>query len=151
MENNINSETDYLFNRSYDEELTDEQDEALMDRAHQQVIDFGWDKTFESWKNYLISNCLTPESVINFAHLFWCYGGYEYVIPDPYSFLGYMYYRIDMNPTKYDDLDILDGIAITILPKAGYDIADLMKNPYYTPLEDEKIIAEVEKLKAKKQ
>ena len=52
-----------------------------------------------------------------------------------------------MNPGKYDDLDILDGLAITILPKAGFSNADLMKNPYYSPLEDERLIAEVEKYK----
>ena len=40
---NIDDETMYLFNRPYDEELTDEQDEALLDRAQQQIIDYGWD------------------------------------------------------------------------------------------------------------
>ena len=59
-----------------------------------------------------------------------------------------MYYRIDMNPSKYDDLDILDGLAITILPKAGFSEADLMKHPNYSPLMDEKLIAEVEKFKS---
>ena len=144
---NIDDETMYLFNRHYDEELTDEQDEALLDRAQQQIIDYGWDKTFDSWKQYLLSKCVTPEEVINFAHLFWSYGGYESVIPDPYNFLAYMYYRIDMNVEKYDDMDILDGIAITILPKAGYDNADLMKNPLYSPQLDERLISEVEKFK----
>ena len=149
--NNIDNETLYLFNRLYDVDLSDEEDEALLDRAHQQVIDYGWDKTFESWKQYLFTKCLTPESVINFAHLFWCYDGCEYVIPDPYNFLGYMYYRIDMNTTKYDEMDILDGIATTILPMAGYGKADLMNDPYYSPLDDEQIIAEVEKFKSSKE
>ena len=58
-----------------------------------------------------------------------------------------MYYRIDMNVEKYDDMDILDGIAITILPKAGYDNADLMKNPLYSPQLDERLISEVENFK----
>jgi len=147
MENKIIMETEYLYNRSYDDELTDEEDEALYDRAQQQILDYGWDKTFESWKEYLFTKCISPESVVNFANLFWCYCAGEYVIADPYSFLGYMYYRIDMNPSKYDDLDILDGLAITILPKAGFSNADLMKNPYYSPLEDERLIAEVEKFK----
>lgn len=149
--NNIDNETQYLFNRLYDVDLPEEDDEALLERAHQQVIDYGWEKTFNSWKQYLFTKCLSPESVINFAHLFWCYDGCEYVIPDPYNFLGYMYYRINMNPTQYDVLDILDGIAITILPKAGYSDADLMKNPYYSPLSDEKIIAEVSKFKNAKE
>lgn len=145
--NNIDNETIYLFNRLYDVNLPDDEDEALLKRAQQQVIDYGWDNTFESWKQYLFTKCITPDEVINFAHLFWCYDGCEYIIPNPHSFLAYMYYRIDMNPTKYDDLDILDGIAITILPKAGYTEADLISNPYYSPLDDKKIIEEVEKLK----
>lgn len=58
-----------------------------------------------------------------------------------------MYYRIDMNVQKYDDMDILDGIAITILPKAGFDNADLMKNPLYSPLLDDRMKSEVEKFK----
>jgi hypothetical protein len=148
MEKSISEITEYLFNRDYDEELTDEEDEALWDVAKQQIKDFGWENTFESWKEYLFSKCITPESVVNFANLFWCYCLGEYVIADPYNFLGYMYYRIDMNPSKYDDLDILDGLAITILPKAGFSEADLMKHPNYSPLMDEKLIAEVEKFKS---
>ena len=154
MGNNINTETEYLFNRSYENdlsELTDEQDEALLDRAHQQIIDFGWDKTFESWKQFLFTRCITPESVINFANLFWCHGGCEYIIPDPYNFLGYMYYRIGMDIAKYDEGDILDSIATTILPKAGFDDADLFKNPYYMPVNDKRLLAEVEKFKSKEE
>ena len=143
----IFQETEYLFNRAYEEELTEEQEEALYDRAHQQIIDYGWDKTFESWKAYLFKNCTTPESVINFANLFWCYCCCDYIIQDPYHFLGYMYYRIDMNTSKYDDMSILDSIATNILPKAGYSCADLMKHPLYTPEMDERLLAEVEKFK----
>ena len=147
MKNKINTETEYLFNRSYENDLnnlTEEQNEALLDRAHQQIIDFGWDNTIESWKQFLFTQCITPEAVINFANLFWCYGGCDYIIPEPYNFLGYMYYRIDMNITQNDDMDILDSIAVTILPKAGYDNADLVKNPYYMPETDERLKKEVE-------
>ena len=50
MEKSISEITEYLYNRDYDEELTDEEDEALWDVAKQQIKDFGWEKTFESWK-----------------------------------------------------------------------------------------------------
>ena len=147
MEKSISEITEYLYNRDYDEELTDEEDEALWDVAKQQIKDFGWEKTFESWKEYLFSKCITPESVVNFANLFWCYCCCDYIIQDPYHFLCYMYYRIDMNTSKYDDMSILDSIATNILPKAGYSCADLMKHPLYTPEMDERLLAEVEKFK----
>ena len=145
--NDIDNETRYLFDQSFDAASTEDEDEELMSRAKQQILDFGWIETFESWKRFLTQQCITPESVINFANLFWFYGGYEYVIPDPYHFLGYMYYRIDMNTSKYDDMSILDSIATNILPKAGYSCADLMKHPLYTPEMDERLLAEVEKFK----
>ena len=112
MEKSISEITEYLFNRDYDEELTDEEDEALWDVAKQQIKDFGWENTFESWKEYLFSKCITPESVVNFANLFWCYCLGEYVIADPYNFLGYMYYRIDMNP----NMMILIFLTVLQLP-----------------------------------
>jgi len=145
--NDIDTETMYLFDRPFDVDSTEEQDEELMSRANQQIVDFGWIETFESWKRFLTQRCISPESVINFANHFWFYDGCEYVIPDPYGFLAYMYYRIDMNTSKYDDMSILDSIATNILPKAGYSCADLMKHPLYTPEMDERLLAEVEKFR----
>ena len=44
-------------------------------------------------------------------------------------------------------MDILDSLATTILPKAGYAEADLVLNPYYMPENDPKIQKEVDLLK----
>jgi len=48
---------------------------------------------------------------------------------------------------KYDSPGILDSLAITILPKAGYKEADLMRNTRYIPESDPRIIAEADILK----
>ncbi|MDO5295156.1 MAG: hypothetical protein Q4F00_00735 [bacterium] len=148
MEEEILSyETASLFNRSFEEEITDAEETALLDRANALINTFGWKKVFNSWNNYLHHQCLTPESAINFANWFWFYGGHEHPIPNPYHFIAYFYYRIDYAIQKYDISDILDSLATSILPKAGHREADLYLNPYYMPESDPQIRAEVEKLK----
>ena len=54
-----------------------------------------------------------------------------------------------MDTETYDDMDILDSLAITILPKAGYQNADLYKNPYYVPENDTKLLEAVESWRSK--
>ena len=111
------------------------------------VCDYGWLQTFSCWKNYLFSHCLTAKDTLNFAHLFWVYDGCNYAVPDPYKFLGYLYYRINLSDYP-DEITLLDTIAIEILTKSGIIGASWSDNPDYVPEKDPQIIAEVEKLKA---
>ena len=127
---------------------TSQEYDLLLDKVEQQITEFGWDKTFESWKNYLFTECKTPESAINFANLFWSYGGQDYPVIEPYKFLGYFYYRIDFDTEKYDELGILDSLAIDLLPKAGYSYANRLINDEYSPELDPKRIAEAEAYKS---
>ena len=147
IETKLLNETKYLFDRSYDAEMTVEEEDALTDRAEQLIADYGWQETFSAWSRYLYDNCKTAEAAINYANLFWWYGGQEYIVPNPYDFVGYFYYRVDLNPEKYDGVDILDSIATTVLPKAGCSDADLVLHPDYMPENDPKIVAAVEKYK----
>ena len=144
IDNKLLDETSYLFNRSYDEDLSSEEEEAIEERAEQMITEYGWENTFSAWEQYLKENCITPESVINFANLFWWYGGQDHPIPEPHKFLGYFYYRINMETSKYDEMDILDSLSTTILKNAGFREADLVLNTQYMPENDPKIIAEVE-------
>ena len=143
MVNEIDKQTYLLFNRIYGDDTSQEYD-LLLDKVEQQISEFGWEKTFESWINYLFTECKTPESAINFANLFWSYGGQDHPVIEPYKFLGYFYYRIDFDTEKYDELGILDSLAIDLLPKAGYSYADRLINDEYIPELDPKIIAQVE-------
>ena len=147
MVNEIDKQTYLLFNRIYGDDTSQEYD-LLLDKVEQQISEFGWEKTFESWINYLFTECKTPESAINFANLFWSYGGQDYPVIEPYKFLGYFYYRIDFDTEKYDELGILDSLAIDLLPKAGYSYADRLINDEYIPELDPKIIAQVEAYKS---
>ena len=141
---NIQEITDYLFGRPYDEDLSDEEQEQLDELSEKQIETFGWKATFEDWMRFLTQRCASPESAINFAHLFWGYDGCAHPIDDPHKFLGYFYYRIAFDVMQYDNGMMLDGLAITILPKAGFSEADLVLNPEYVPECDPKIIAAAE-------
>ena len=147
MVNEIDKQTYLLFNRIYGDDTSQEYD-LLLDKVEQQISEFGWEKTFESWINYLFTECKTPESAINFANLFWSYGGQDHPVIELYKFLGYFYYRIDFDTEKYDELGILDSLAIDLLPKAGYSYADRLINDEYIPELDPKIIAQVEAYKS---
>ena len=138
----------YLFGRYWDEDLSDDEEDKLYSIADEVLTDYEWTEVFSSTLKYLHNECISPEDVINFAHLYWIYGWYENDIADPYKFLGYMYYRIDLKVDEYDDMDILDSLATTILPRAGYSNADLLLNTQYMPESDPKILEEVENYKS---
>ena len=94
---------------------------------------------------YLKTKCNTPEEVINWANLFFWFGGYERAIPDPYNFLGYLYYKVDVAKYVDDAQTVFDGIAIGILEKIGK--VSLINTPNYAPETDPEILAAVERWK----
>lgn len=138
---------DYLFDRFWDEDLTDEEQEKLEQDSKDLVVKYGWKAVYSAATEYLHTKCKTPESAINFASNYWTYGWYDHPIPDPHKFLAYFYFRINSETEKFDPMDILDSLATTILSKAGYSEADLVLNPYYMPENDPKIQKEVNQLK----
>ncbi|MBQ1809508.1 MAG: hypothetical protein II016_00040, partial [Erysipelotrichaceae bacterium] len=105
--NNIDlyKKIEYLFNRYWDEDLPDEDQDKLEQYADELVAEYGWDKVYENAVLYLHTNCRTPESAVNFANNYWTYGWYENPIPDPHKFLAYFYYITDYDTQKYDPMD----------------------------------------------
>ena len=63
----------------------------------------------------------------NFAHLFW---GYNCVSPrkldDPYRFLGYLYYRVNMKPWLFDCAEAYECLIYAILSGEN----DFSHNPF---------------------
>lgn len=143
----LRKEIDYLFNRRWDEELSNEKEESLQDIFDNTIENYGWEQVFENIDIYMRSTCLTGESTANFVNLFW-----EYTcenprkIFEPYRFLGYLYYKVDFRPWDYDCAEVFDGLVYNFL--SGKD--DFAHNPFtnydYKPEEDPYIVAEVEKL-----
>lgn len=144
----IQSETNYLFDYNFnDDSIPEKIEEAHLDRAAALLDNYQWNDIFKCWFEYLKANCKTPEEVINWANLFFWFGGSEMSIPDPYSFLGYLYYKVDVSKYVDEAQTVFDGIAIGILEKIGK--INLMNNPNYAPETDPEIIAAVERWKCK--
>lgn len=144
----IQSETNYLFDYNFnDDSIPEEIEEAHLDRATALLDNYQWNDIFKCWFEYLKANCKTPEEVINWANLFFWFGGSEMSIPEPYSFLGYLYYKVDVSKYVDEAQTVFDGIAIGILEKIGK--VNLMNNPNYAPETDPEIIAAVERWKCK--
>lgn len=137
--------TQYLFNCKFDDPDFDDESYEHSDAAQVLIKEYGWPKVFDCWFTYLRENCPTEEDVINFANLFFYYGGTEHPIRDPYPFISYFYYRVDTK--KYNDVatDIFDSIVIPLLSNIGE--VNLENNPRYVPEKDQKILAAVEKWK----
>ena len=144
----IMSETEVLFGKNlFNDNLSDEEFEALQDRAATLIDEYGWEDVFYCWKDYLFKKCHTIDDVINFANWFWSYEGQKYQIEDPYSFLAYFYYILDFKTQEYDSSDILFTLSTAILKKAGYKYADTYNNPEYMPETDPQMIEAVERLR----
>ena len=145
----LTKETEYIFGRNYLAELSDEieiseeKEDEYMTIAVNLVCDYGWATTFSCWKEYLITHCKTAEEALNFAHLFWAYDGCNYAVPEPYSFLGYFYYRINLADYP-DEITILDTLSIEVLSKSGIKGVNWSDNPEYVPEKDPNILAEVD-------
>lgn len=145
----LQKETDYLFNCSYSSEEFDtdgtEHEYEHFDRAQSLLIKYPLDVVFKAWSYYLYKMCHTEEEAINFCNLFFYYGGSEQLIPEPYRFCGYLYYRIDVDRMLAEGHDevfyLLDSIATQILQRAH--CISLVEDPYYAPERDPKIIEQI--------
>lgn len=137
--------TRYLFDCKYDAPDFDDDTYEHSDVASALIAEYGWQEVFDSWFTYLRDNCKTAEDVINFANLFFYYGGTEYYLRDPYPFVSYLYYRVDTK--KYGEIatEIFDSITIPLLSNIG-DVS-LEQTPNYVPEKDVRILSAVQKWK----
>ena len=145
----ISNTTTYLFNCDFfADDFDPEGHEEHLECAEKLIDTYPWNDIFNSWNEYLHNNCKTPESVINYCNLFLYYGGQDQFIPNPYEFLGYIYYMVDID--KYWDQagEFLDGLSISILEKSGE--ISTVKNPYYQSWTDPKMIAAIERYRSSK-
>ncbi|MBR4749150.1 MAG: hypothetical protein IK083_06240 [Abditibacteriota bacterium] len=144
----INEIISYLFDRPWDEDLNDDDEEQLQ-IAYNDIIDkYGWQGVFPAIDQYMRTRCNDGITACNFAHLLW---NYNYESPqhfsDPYCLLAYLYYRMDMDPKKYDAVDIMDGLAQELLSSPDDRSHDPFWNTNYIPEKDPLILSAVEKLR----
>lgn len=144
----IKTITSELFGVSFDGDSFGQNKANLYEAAQRLIEEAGWDATYDAWFDYLVQNCTTPELVINFVHLIRYYDDFSHVIPDPYDFLGYFYYRLELNPAKYQAVDNMDEMSFEVLMKAGIK-EDLWIDDSYIPEKDLEMIKAVERWKEK--
>ena len=138
----------YLFGRPWDADTDDGEDERLQRLYDETVERYGWKEAFEHIDRYMRTKCLDGQSACNFAHLFWIYNCSEFRrIPEPFRFLGYLYYKVGLQPWKYGCAELFEGLVFRLL--SGND--DYGHNPFmnydYSPEKAPDILAEAEKLK----
>jgi len=147
MINNIKGITSYLFDCDFlSDNFDPEGKEEHLNKAQELQESFPWIDIISEWHTYLYTNCNTAESVINFANLFFYYGGADEYNPDPYKFIGFLYAKVDMGTYWYQAGDLFDSIAVDIL--SNQQLINISEDPYYNPLKDQKIIDEMENWKA---
>ena len=142
----LSNTTTYLFDCNFFDDSFDPEDhEDHLALSEQLLESYSWDEVFNSWNKYLHSNCKTPEKIINFCNLFMYYGGQDHFIQNPYDFLGYIYSVVDIEKYWDEAGDLIDGLCISVLEKAGE--VSTTKNPYYQSWKDPKILDAAEKYK----
>lgn len=145
--------TEFIFNRDYLSELdetndiSEDEEKKYDDVVEKLYEEYDWNDIFKCWFDYLQRKCINAKQALNFAHLFWNYEGHEHYIEDPYKFLSYFYYRIDMKKYRDIAMTILDGISIEVLHRAGITNVYYDENPYYEPENDPMMIREIENWK----
>ena len=135
----IEEYTDYLFHCSFtDDSFDPEEHEEHLKTSWDLFEKYNWADIYPVWMRHLHEKCSTPEDVINFINLYVYYEAADFPIDDPFEFIGYIYSRIDMDKYWDEAGDLIDSLAINILSNQG--LVNLMENPYYSPLKDERIL-----------
>ncbi len=140
---------DYLFNCNFaDDNFDAKEDSSHLEKSWELLEKFQWDKIYQHLLNHLHTSCKSTEDVINFVNLYVYYNFDEEKIPDPLDFVSYLYYKVDMDVYWDEAGDLFDGLAIKIF--SNHDIVDIIQNPYYNPLKDERIADQISKFKTLK-
>ena len=143
-----------LFDHQWEAPMSDEKKDELDRLAETLVHQYGWNPVLQTLTEYLHARCHTPESVTNAAHLMWGYwwsGTDTWPVPDPYEFLGYLYYRAGFLKASFDARSILDGLTTEILPAQGYQEANIYYHPYYAAETDPRMIKAVNRWKEREE
>ena len=131
--------TDYLLGCSFTDDSFDPEDHEDHLKASWELFDnYSWADIYPVWRQYLHENCVTPADVINFVNLYIYYDAADRPVDDPIEFISYLYFKVDMDKYWEEAGDMFDGFAINVLSAVG--LVDIMQNPCYNPLKDERIL-----------
>lgn len=141
---------DYLYQCDFhSDEFDPEGQEEHLDKAAEILEKYSFSDFYQASFEWMRNHCVTAEQYINFANLYFYYGGTDSYVDNPYPFLAYLYNGIDwdndsVNAEQADN--IFWSIAVDLLQHAeiyhGYaDEYDPFKDPALT--EERKRLAQV--------
>lgn len=146
MMKSIEEYSGYLLNCCFTDESFDPEDhEDHLKVSWELFENYPWENIYPVWRRHLHEKCPTPADVINFVNLYIYYDAGNKEIPDPLGFVSYLYYRVDMDLYWDEAGELFEGLTINILSKHG--LINMIEEPYYNPLEDERIRSRVCRLK----
>lgn len=142
----IEEYTNYLFGCNFTDESFDPEDnEEHLKTSWELFEKFSWGEIFPLWMQYLQTKCSAPTDVINFVNLYVYYEASDQLVPEPMEFIGYLYSRVDMDQYWDDAGELFEGLAISVLTKAGY--LNMTEAPYYNPLKDDRVLNSISRWK----
>ncbi|MBT1165276.1 hypothetical protein [Bifidobacterium simiarum] len=118
---------------------------ALEKRTAHLVDEYGWDAVRREFFHYVQTECKNPDDIARVAFRYEGLDWNKKPVPDPYDFLGYLYYKAGFRKAPYDAARALDDLCISILPASGCPEANIYYHPYYAAEADPKMIAAVER------
>lgn len=118
---------------------------ALEKQAARLVSEYGWDAVRQAFFRYVRNECKTSDDIARAAFRYEGLNWNKKPIPDPYEFLGYLYYKAGFRKASPKAAHALDDLCITVLPASGYPEANIYYHPYYAAEADPKMIAAVER------
>lgn len=122
-----------------------EERDTLEEQTSNLVNQYGWDAVRQAFFHYVQTDCKTSEDIARVAYRYEGLNWNIKPVPDPYEFLGYLYYKAGFRKASYRAACALDDLATTILPASGYQEANIYYHPYYAAETDPKMIAAVER------
>ena len=145
----IEEYTNYLLNCCFtDDSFDTEEHEDHLQASWELFENYSWEEIYPVWMKHLYMNCKTPEEVINFVNLFVYYEASDRPISDPIKFIGYLYYKVDMDKYWNQAGELFGGLAIGLLSKSG--LVDPIADPYYNPMKDSRILKMITALEKEK-
>ncbi len=147
----IEEYTEHLFGCNFKDDTFDpDNQEEHLEMALKLLDNYSWENVYPVLINHLYTKCNTPDDVINFANLYFYYGFADQTVPNPIEFISYLYYMVDMSIDKnWDEAgDLFDSLTINVFSSCG--LVNMKDNPYYSPLDDERILEGISTWKNKK-
>ncbi len=141
--------TNKLFSVNYNEDfIKTKKSEEYEKIAKDLIKNNDWDKVFLCWYDFLINECKTEDKILNYAHLFWNYGGYKYKIPNPAEFCAFFYVNISLEHHPWATA-LIDGITWEIFINEGIYSEDKDYFENFEPLLDSNLVSSINKWKEK--